>query len=224
MPSTGRGRLALVGGADVFDVDLELWPDVPGAPVRLVAGDYFWGTGTTEAFAPVEIPYAWVSPPVARRPTTVINSATVNQVDGATAHARGDASIARYGIGAGEVTLDTDCDADPAALATFLVAYYGQPRPRQPVLVLNLYNRTDAECLRILRVKLGQRVLLTGTPTGWPPGAAAFVVEGIHHAGAVDERTVTWSTSAIVGTTASQPGPWFRWDASQWDGTDLRPF
>lgn len=224
MPSTGRGRLAFVGGADVFDVDLELWPDLPGAPIRLVAGDYFWGTGTTEAFAPVGIPYAWVSSPVARRPTAVINSAAVTQVDGPTAYANGATSIARYGRGSAEVTLDTACDADPAALAAFMVAYFGQPRPRQPVFVLNLYDRTDTECLRILRVELGQRVLLTGTPTGWPPGAANFVVEGIHHTGAVDQRTVAWSTSAIVGTTATEPGPWLRWDASRWDGSDLRPF
>lgn len=225
MGSSAKGRLAKVGGADIFDVDLEILPDVPGGPLRLVAADYYWGSGVTAALPPVEIPYEWISYPLFRRPTDIINSAAVTKLSGSlTAYSSDDASIAQYGVGSRAVDLDTAVDADTENLAKFLTTYQAQPRPRQPVLRFNLIARTDAECLRILRVQLGQRVRVTGAPATWPPGAANFVVEGIFHNCKVDERFVDWSASAIVGTTATEPGPWFRLDASSWGGTDQRPF
>jgi hypothetical protein len=179
----------------------------------------------TTAQPPVDIPYEWISDSLVRRPTDIINSAAVTQVQGLlTSYSTDDPSIAQYGVGSRAVDLDTAVDADTANLAKFLTTYKAQPRPRQPVLRLNLFARTDAECLRILRVQLGQRARVTGTPSTWPPGAANFVVEGIAHSCKVDERFVDWSTSAIVGTTATQPGPWWAWDASTWSGTDNRAF
>lgn len=220
MGSTAKGRPALVGGADVFDADLI--PD-PGLLAAIV-GDYWWGTGVAEATSSVEIPYSWISPPLQRRPSVIVNDATVSQSGGVTAYSNDATSTARYGVNAASVQLETSSSADPASLAAFLTTYYAQPRPRQPILQLNLYNRTEPECMRILGVGLAERVRITGAPAGWPPGAVNFTVEGIRHVGAVERRTVEWATAAIVGSAATDPGPWFRWDASFWDGTDLRPF
>lgn len=222
--SSAKGRAALVGGADVFDADLLPWPEYPASPLAAVVGDYYWGTGVTDALSPVEIPYAWIATPLARKPTTPVNAVTVSQTGGTTASALDQASIDRFGSGGEPVTLDTACDADPANLAEFLVEYEATPRPRQPLVRLVLHGRTDAEVLRILRVKLGQRVRIPDAPAFWPPGAANLVVEGIAHRLAVEDRAVVWATSALIGVAPTEPGPWWRWDASTWDGTDLVPF
>lgn len=221
MASSNKGRLAQVGGADIFEADLV--PD-PTSPLAAIVGDYWWGSGVTEANAPIEIPYAWVSIPVQRRPTNVINAARVTSTSGAFGAFTDAGSVDRYGEQFQAIDIDTGCTADPANLATFLVTYFAQPRPRQPRLVLNLYNRTESECARILGVGLARRVRIPDAPASWPPGAANFTVEGIRHVGAVDQRTVEWSTSAIVGVAATEPGPWFRLDASVLSGTDLRPY
>lgn len=172
----------------------------------------------------MEIPYEWLSTPLQRRPTDVVNSAAITQFGAATAYSTDAASIAQYGVGKATATLTTAVDADALNLATHLTTYYDTPRPRQPVLAFNLFSRTEAECELLLSVGLARRVRLVHTPDTWPPGAANFVVEGIRHTIAVDQRIVGWATSALVGTGTSEPGPWFRWDSSSWDGSDLRPF
>jgi hypothetical protein len=151
--------------------------------------------------AVVEIPYAWIATPLTRKPTTAITKAQVTQSGGVVAYSSApDATARQFGVNTATVTLDTACDADPQNLATFLTTYQGAPRPRQPTLTFNLLARTDAECLIILGVQLAQRVRITGSPAGTPPGAANFVVEGIAHALGVDDRTVIWSTAALIGT------------------------
>lgn len=171
----------------------------------------------------LEIPYEWIAGPLNRRPTTAIAAATVTQRGGASS-----TSIAAAGFPAtatsATATLTTACDADPQNFATHLTTYYATPRPRQPTMVFNLFSRTDAECLTLLGVGLLRRVRVIHIPTGWPAGAANFTVEGIHHTMAVDQRLLEWSTSPVVGSASTAPGPWFRWDSSSWDGTDLRPF
>lgn len=223
MPSSNKGRPALVGGADIFDDDLVPTPD-PTSPLVAIVGDYYWGAAVTNAPAPVVIPYAWVSTPLLRRPAAIVNTASVGMVGGSTAYARSAASITQYGVGPANIDLHTDCDADPFNLATFLVAYRATPQPRQPVLRLNLYDRTDAECLRIFRVKLGDRVTISDTQAGWPAAAVSFVIEGIRHEAGVEHRFVEWATSTVLGAAPPTPGPWWRWDASAWDGTDIRAF
>jgi len=173
----------------------------------------------------VDIPYSWIATPLTRKPTTAITKAAVTQNGGATAYASAaTATVLQYGVNTAQVTLETDVDADPQNLATFLTTYQSTPRPRQPTLTFNLLARTDAECQTILAVTLAQRVRITGAPTGTPPGASNFTVEGIAHILAVDQRTVMWATAALIGTSATAPGPWFRWDTSSWDGPDVRPF
>lgn len=223
MASSNKGRAAQVGGADVLDLDLVSTVDL-ASPLAAIVGDYYWGAGISEAPAPVEIPYAWVATPLQRQPTNVVNVSHVTGSNGVVGTFTDDASVERYGQRFHSTDIDTAVTADPANLAVFEVTYFARPRPRQPVLGLNLYARTDAECLLILSVGVTQRVRVTGAPAGWPPGAANFTVEGVRHVGAADMRVVEWATSAIVGVSDTEPGPWWRWDASLWDGTDIRAF
>jgi hypothetical protein len=175
--------------------------------------------------AAVEIPFSWIATPIARKPTTAITKAQISQLNGATAYSSATAAaIRQYGVNTAQTTLDTDCDADPLNLATFLTTYQSTPRPRQPTLMFHLLARTDPECLLILGVKLAQRVRIVDAPSGTPPGALNFTVEGIRHTLAVDQRDVTWSTAALVGTGTSSPGPWFRLGTSTLGGSDLVPF
>lgn len=174
--------------------------------------------------AVVEIPFSWISPPLVRKPTIAITKAQVTQNGAATAPSWASAAqILQYGLSAALITLDTDCDADPANLATFLTTYEAVPRPRQPTVLFDLLPRTSAEALTILGVGLAQRVRITGAPAGTPPGAVNFIVEGIQHR-ISDRRFVAWATAALVGATTSAPGPWFRAGSSASGGTDVVPF
>lgn len=177
--------------------------------------------------AVVEIPFSWIATPLTRKPTTAITKAQITQAGAATAYASGtDAQVRQYGANVAPITLNTDCSADPQNLADFLIAYQVVPRPLQPSMTFNLLDarRSNAEILTILGIGLAQRIRITDGPIGTPPGALNFTVQGIAHRIAVEERTVTWYTSALIGASATTPGPWFRWDVSSWNGTDKRPF
>jgi hypothetical protein len=171
---------------------------------------------------PLEIPYEWVYA-LTRRPTTPANTATITQVGGVTAYSTRTGGVTANGADV-SATLTTVVDADPQNLATHLTTFYGTARPRQPVLTFNLYDRTDLECLLLLAVARFRRVRIIHAPATWPPGAANFTVEGFQHVMAVDRRLLSWSTAAIVGTTTTTPGVWFRRGTSSRGGTDLRPF
>lgn len=173
----------------------------------------------------VEIPYLWIATPLSRKPTVAVTKAQIAQLGGATAYSSApDATVRQFGTNTARVTLDSPVDADAANLAAMLTTYQATPRPRQPTLTLNLLARTDAECLVILGVTQTQRVRITGAPAGTPPGALNFVVEGIAHSMAVDQRLVIWATAALIGTTTAAPGPWYRRDSSIRGGTDIRPY
>lgn len=192
---------------------------------RNLPGPYAAGNVGGIPPAVVEIPYSWIATPLSRKPTVAVTKAQITQAGGATAYSSAsDALVRQYGVNTATVTLDSPVDADAANLATMLTTYQAVPRPRQPTLTLNLLARTDAECLVILSVTLAQRVRITDAPAGTPPGASNFTVEGIAHVMAVDQRTVTWATAALIGTTTTDPGPWFRWGSSAYGGTDVVPF
>lgn len=175
--------------------------------------------------AVVTIPSSWISPGLTRKPTVAVTKAQIAQANGPTYYSSAtSAQVAQYGVNTASVTLDTPVDADAQNLATMLTTFQAVPRPRQPTLTFNLLSRTDAECLIILGVQLAQRVVITGAPAGTPPGALNFTVEGISHVLAVDQRTVTWATSALIGTTTTAPGIWFRLGSSSLGGSDLVPF
>jgi hypothetical protein len=170
----------------------------------------------------LEIPYEWVYT-LTRRPTTPVNTATVTQTGGVTAYSTRAGGVTANGADF-SVTLTTALDVDAQSLATHLTTYYGTARPRQPVLTFNLYDRTDAECLLLLNVGRFRRVRIIHAPAAWPPGAANFTVEGFQHVMAVDQRLLSWATAALVGVSASAPGPWFRVDSSTVGGSDVIPF
>jgi len=173
----------------------------------------------------VSIPFSWISPNLTRKPTIAVTKAQITQNGGGTAYSSAtSAQVLQYGVNTATVTLDSAVDADAQNLATFLTTFEAVPRPRQPTLTLNLLSRTDAECLIILAVQLAQRVVITGAPAGTPPGALNFTVEGISHVLAVNERGVTWATAALIGTTTTAPGVWFRQGSSSLGGTDIVPF
>jgi hypothetical protein len=173
----------------------------------------------------LQIPYSWIATPLTRQPTSAITKAQITQTNGATAYASAsDALVRQYGANVARTDLDTAVDADAQNLASFLVTYEAVPRPRHPTLTFNLLARTDAECLLLLGVTLAQRVRIVQAPVGIPAGLLDFVIEGISHTAAVDNRTVTWATAALIGVTTTAPGPWFRRGTSSTGGPDLVPF
>jgi hypothetical protein len=174
--------------------------------------------------AAVQIPYSWIATPLSRQPTTAVNSPVVTQAGGTTGYSVNTTSITKYGYGAPLIEVQTGCTADPAALAGFLTTYLGTPLPRQPVIRLNLMARSDAERQIILGIGFGQWVQITSAPSYWAPGTANFTIIGIHHVMGVETRIVEWSTSALMGSAPTAPGPWFKLDTSSFDGTDVVPF
>jgi len=197
----------------------------PHWPRRLGARPGAFKANGGLAPAVVTIPFSWIAWPITRKPTVAITQATIAQLDGATGYSSASAArVRQYGVNTAQATLDTDCDADPQNLAAFLTTYQSVPRPRQPTLTFNLIARSDDECLVILGVALAQRVRIIEAPTSAPPGALNFTVEGIRHVLGVEERTVTWSTSALIGSSTDSPGPWFRLGSSSLGGSDLIPF
>lgn len=226
MSSSGRGLRPPTPRFAPWD-NLFRRPDWTGerTGAATAADWYFAGLG---APAPVQIPYLWLSPPAIWRPEKPYTSATIAGTY-TTARAADRASQARYGSRDYPATLSTACDADPAALATWVVAYYATdpdaaPRSRLARLSLRLNDRTTAEQWRILDVSEGTRIRVTGAPSTWPDGATEQVVEGVRHVIGDETRDVEWTTSPVVGSAAGTAGPWFRLDDSALDGTDVVPF
>lgn len=218
MPSRG---MALRNGRSVTLPHSKVWaPSVP-SQVPTVLADYIWGSPPS----PTQIPYSWLKNPAMFRAETMVNVATINQFNGITATVPNSTSVSAYGERAVSGTLSTACDADPAQLATWLTTYRGDPRMRQPALALvALDARTPDECVKILRVREGDRVQIIGAPATWPQGASSLVVEGVAQVQNQGVRTVAWVTSAVPGSVAGTPGPWFRWGSSVVNGTDVIPF
>lgn len=178
---------------------------------------------------PTEIPYIWLAPPLTFRPERPINSAVVNQNSGVTTRRSDRTSQNEWGVNTFTETLHTAVDADPGNLGDHIMTFYATqpgavPRSRSSAMTFNLLKRTQSECQRLLRVARGERIRITDAPADWPQGATELVVEGRASVIAVDERWLSWWVAPVIGSTDGVSGPWFRWDASSWDGTDLRPF
>lgn len=221
MPSTGRGRLL---GVD-FDGDaLIADPTSPYGQAARVTNEYFWAAGIAAPPPPTEIPLCWFTQPVPLRLERAVNDATVTQSDGAESHAEDADSVDDYTVNSFAATLSTRTAADARNLASHTVRYGAEPRTRSPQLTLDLMHRTDIERWRILRVRQGDRITLTGVPAEFPTGADSLVISGIQHQIGLTVRRVQWTTTAVVGSTPGVPGPWFYTDDSLSDGTDLLPF
>lgn len=183
----------------------------------LVAQD--WYMSGLSAPAPIEIPYSWLSGPLRFRQDKAFTRSSVT---------KSGAGIAVSVVDSDEeiehtATLDSNNNVDTGNLAHFTVTYYDEPRTRASQLRLFLNKRAPTEIWTILGVKVGDRITITGTPTGWPNGATSLVVEGIHHTSA-GARVVEWSTSPLIGETIGSVGPFFRVGVSALDGTDLLPW
>jgi len=158
-----------------------------------------------------------------------VTSATVTQSGGTTATAQDGDSIDEYGDNPFTATLLTDCDADPANLAAFMLAYYAiqpgdVPRTRFMSIKLCLSKRTPAEQFYLHQgLSLGRRILITGCPSTWPTGLPHQIVEGIHHT-VGQLRELELMTSPVIGASHGVAGPWFRLGVSGWDGPDVVPF
>jgi len=220
--STGKGY-ALPGLRPW--VDLLSLPDMAGQyrDAYTVANDLYFGNLPPPA---VQIPYSWISPPARFRPDQPINTVTIGQGAAGSAYATDSASVAEHGAWTppGNTSLQTGCDADPQNLAEWLVAYYANPRMRMPALTLNLLQRTNSECHRILSCDIGDHIRITGAPVRWPRGTPHLVVEGKQHTISAENRTVTWNTSPVIGVEPGTAGPWARADQSQITGTDAWAF
>lgn len=176
----------------------------------------------------VSIPYSWLSRPLRDRPDKPVTSASVSQFGGTSAYQVDADSQTEYGENPFTATLHTACDADPANLAHWALAYRATqpgvvPRARFSSLPVVLSKRAPAEIQLLLDVRIGQRIRITGAPATWPPGKTEQVVEGIRHSiGAL--RTMELITVPIIGTTAGAPGPWFKVGSSVLGGPDAVPF
>lgn len=229
------GHGAPLGMGEWGDDDLITDVERPTPSAALVVNDWFWGG---QPPVPTIIPWTWLQAPIEMRIDQPINSAEITPTGGNSSSASNFPSQATYGVFSASASLDTISIDDAQNFATWLVTYYANPLLRVPVLTLSLIHRTDEERWRILGREAGDRITLgPGTiqdapghlvtlpvPAGLPPGAVSFVIEGFHHTSSPTERTVEWTTAPLIGTTPGIPGPWFRWDYSRLDGTDVIPF
>lgn len=203
-----------------------LFPSPVDGPREAVWTDLYFG-GTPPA--PVEIPYTWLSTPLIRRPDMPITVATISRTGGTTIRAVDAPSRQEYGENQLSVSLATESEADPAALASFTLHYYATqpgevPRQRFAILALVLNNRTPTERWRILDAVEGTRIRITDAPASWPDGFTEQVIEGVRHIVGDQERRVEWMTSPVVGATPGEAGPWFRLGISALGGTDVVPY
>jgi hypothetical protein len=217
MPSKGLGLRAGVAIPATAFV-----PQPESGLVAEVSEWLYWGSPPKHT----EAPYSWLSFPATWQAETLANTATVTQDDGVSATRADTASVNQRGqLDAPPVTLHTTCDADPANLAQWTVTYRSPLRMKQPEMALvDLASRTPAERARILRVRQGARVVVTGAPATWPEGSHSLLVEGVRHTGRSHSRVVVWRTSAVAGTTPGTPGPWLRYGSSHWESTDVIGF
>lgn len=170
--------------------------------------------------APVQIPWTWIAGPLRFRQDKAITYAAVTKSGGATS----TASVAADEQIDFTATLDTVNDVDAENLAHFAITYYDAPRTRCPQLRLILNSRAATEIWTILGLRIGDRVQITGVPTGWPDGADHLVIEGIRHSSRGDLRVVEFSTSPVIGEAVGEVGPFFRVGVSALGGTDLLPW
>jgi len=173
---------------------------------------------------PFEIPICWLSTPVMLRLEQPFTTAAITQTGGGTYRNASVANRAEYGDFRFAAELTTPTSLDPANLALWTVTYRSVPRMRAPQLAINLLYRTDAEKAALLRIARWTRIKITGVPAEFPEGASSLVVAGTKHQISLKSRMFFITTAPVIGSTPGVPGPWFRYGASTWGGTDVIPF
>lgn len=199
---------------------------VPGSNTAAdILNHYWWGTGVVAPPAPIEIPLLWLSQPLPHRMDPPYNDAQVTVASSnAQARRRKRTSISEVGVQPYTATLNTAVPADAPALAAYVIAQRGEARVRSPQLTVDLLYRTPSEQRRLLRIRRGRRIRITGVPANFPEGADSLVVTGVSHEIGVAARLLRLTTAAVVGTTPGTPGPWFRLGTSVAGGGDIVPF
>lgn len=206
--SQGLGRrkaplFALQPWGNLFSVDDD---------ARALAEElYFGGYPPT----PVDIPYTWIRGPFRSKQDTPLRLAEVSQSGGSTARSKDPTLTSTDRVWPFRETIDSIVPPDPANLAKWITDYYRIPRPRNPGLTLLLNIRTEAEIYRILSVRQGTRISVSGAPAGWPTGSGELIVEGVQHDVRADLRFVTWNTTPVIGAAVGSSGPWFYSDDSR---------
>lgn len=194
------------------------WTDLfqPEPDARLLATDWYF-SGLPPS--PVDIPWTWIQGPLRIRQDNPLRQAEVAQSSGATARAKDPTLTTTEQVWTYTETIDSVTSADAANLATWTVDYYTISRPRTPALTLLLNDRTEDELYRILSVKQGTRISLSGVPASWPTGAGELIVEGIAHTITADARRVSWNTTPVIGAELGESGPWLYTDDTLADST-----
>lgn len=218
----GYGRyLGMVGSTS----DLVAFASVfPPSTVGDILQDWTFQPGPP---APVQIPYAWLADFLRYRPEKPLTSALVTRTGAGAARDRNDTAISEYGDNPFPAELTTACTADPASLAKHVIDFYAQagvtPRSRMSAMTIQLAGRPQAEIHRILSIKQGRRLHISGAPATWPAGMTEQVVEGIARSYS-EGALITFITSPVIGTDPGEAGPWFRLDVSALGGNDIIPF
>lgn len=208
----------LIGRVDVLD---------QFAAAASIANDMFFGPGNPPTI--VQIPYAWLMPPVGFRPDAPYTSAAITQSGAGTAYTSDANSLDEYGDNQFAATLATLGAADTVALGEYTMTYYATqpgkvPRQRTPALVINLLPLDLVSIQTVLGLQEGQHIHVSGAPATWPEGTTDLVIEGISDAIGLNVRTRSLRTSPVIGSTPGTVGPWFRWGSSIWGGSDVIPF
>lgn len=218
----GYGRyLGAIGGSGGLVSPASVFPP---STVAAILTDWTFAPGPP---APAEIPYAWLADLLRYRPEKPLTTAAVTRQGGGTARHQDAAAVTEYGDNPFVATLHTACSADPAALAKHVISLYAQagvsPRSRMSSLTIELTGRPQAELHRILSIRQGQRIHISGAPASWPAGMTEQIVEGINRSYSGGAR-ITFLTSPVIGVDAGVAGPWQRVGTSLVGGDHIVPF
>lgn len=153
------------------------------------------------------IPFGWIGYRGLRyRPDKPVSDVTVSRTGGAGVRRSDRARAQRYGVTGQQYELDTAIDADPANLASWALAAFGQSRTRAPSIRISMLRRSIAERQALLSLKVGDRIQITGLPAGSPSDVGHLIVQGIEHSiGPGLRRDIQFNTSPLLGATAGQP-------------------
>ncbi|RGC68417.1 hypothetical protein C5N14_13605 [Micromonospora sp. MW-13] len=155
----------------------------------------------------MQIPFGWIGYRGLRyRPDKPTTDVTATRTGGGTVRRSDRARAQRYGVTGQQYELDTAIDADPANLASWALAAHGQSRTRAPSIRLSMLRRSVAERKALLRLRVGDRIQLTGLPAGSPDDVGHLIVQGIQHTiGPGRRRVIEFNTSPLLGPTAGVP-------------------
>lgn len=173
----------------------------PSGQVVLVPRQRRYGQAVT-----LSIPWGWLSAKsMTYRPEPPLSDVTVSRTGGGSVTRRNTTASDRYTVRSQSIALDTAVEADPANLAAWLLKAYDRMRTRVPALRINMLNRTVAQRQQLLRLRIGDRIQLTGMPAGSPSDVPDLIIQGIKHTVGQNQRVIEFNTSPLLGPSAGQP-------------------